>query len=117
MLAPLGPLLGLRAEPETAAEETDGVPDAYVRWLEALAAEQSVVVVVEDVQWADASTRELAEAVMELTDRAGVAVVMTEEPIAASEGAALRRRATSDFAHRTTEVSLGPLAEAAAEAL
>ena len=47
----------------------------------------------------------------------GVALVMTEEPIAASEGAALRRRATSDYGHRTTEVSLGPLAETAAEAL
>ena len=45
---------------------------------------------------------------MELTDRAAVAVVLTEEPIAASEGAALRRRASGDYAHRTTEVSLAP---------
>jgi predicted ATPase len=74
-------------------------------------------VVLEDVQWADASTRELAEEVMELTDRAAVAVVLTEEPIAASEGAALRRRASGDFAHRTTEISLRPLAETVAEAL
>jgi DNA-binding SARP family transcriptional activator/class 3 adenylate cyclase len=115
VLAPLGPLLGLRSESETAAEETDRIPDAYLRWLEALAAERPVVVVLEDVQWADAPTRELAEAVMELTDRAAVAVVLTEEPIAASEGAALRRRASGDYAHRTTEVSLGPLAETAAE--
>ena len=117
VLAPLGPLLGLRSEPETATEETDGIPGAYLRWLEALAAERPVVVVLEDVQWADASTRELAEAVMELTDRAGVALVATEEPIPASEGAALRRRATGEYGHRTTEVSLGPLAEASAETL
>ena len=117
VLAPLGPLLRLRSEPETAAEETDGIPGAYLRWLEALAAERPVVVVLEDVQWADASTRELAEAVMELTDRAGVALVLTEEPIAASEGAALRRRASGDYAHRTTEVSLGPLADTSAEEL
>ncbi len=119
VLAPLGPLLGLRSEPEPeiAAEETDGIPGAYLRWLEALAAERPVVVVLEDVQWADASTRELGEAVMALTDRAAVAVVLTVEPIAASEGAALRRRASGDYAHRTTEVSLGPLAETAAKEL
>ena len=54
---------------------------------------------------------------MELTDRAGVALVVTEEPIPASEGAALRRRASGDYGHRTTEVSLGPLAQASAEKL
>ena len=117
VLASLGLLLRLRLEPATAAGETDGIPNAYLRWLEALAAERPVIVALEDVQWADVPTRELAEAVLELTDRAGVALVLTDEPIAASEGTALRQRARGEYAHRTTELSLGPLNDEAAEEL
>ena len=117
VLASLGLLLRLRLEPATAAGETDGIPRAYLRWLEALAAERPVIVVLEDIQWADVPTRELAEAVLELTDRAGVALVLTDEPIAASEGAALRMRALSGYSHRATELSLGPLDDEAAEEL
>ncbi len=117
VLASLGLLLRLRLEPAPAAGETDGVPSAYLRWLEALAAERPMIVALEDVQWADVPTRELAEAVLELTDRAGVALVLTDEPIAASEGATLRQRARGEFSHRTTELSLGPLTDEAAEEL
>ena len=115
VLAPLGPLLRLRSEPAVA--RADAIPGAYLRWLEALAAEQPVVVVLEDVQWADAPTQELAEAVMELTDRAGIGLVLTDEPIATAAGAALRLRAGSGYGHRTTEISLGPLGETEAEEL
>ena len=54
---------------------------------------------------------------MDLTDRAGVALVLTDEPTALSEGASLRLRAVRNYAHRTTEISLGPLAEEASEEL
>ena len=117
VLAPLSPLLRLRPEPAVAAQEAGEIPMAYLRWLEALAAERPVVIVVEDIQWADAPTRALAEAVMDLTDRAGVALVLTDEPVTASEGAALRLRAVREFAHRTTEISLGPLVEEASAEL
>ena len=117
VLASLGHLLRLRQEPATDASDADGVPRAYLRWLEALAAEQPVIVVLEDVQWADVPTRELAEAVLELTDRAGLAFVLTDEPIAGSEGAILRLRALSDYPHRATELTLGPLTDDASELL
>ena len=86
VLSSLGQLLRLRPEHFADAGENGGIPRAYLRWLEALAAEQPVIVVLEDVQWADVPTRELAEAVLELTDRAGLALVLTDEPIAGSEG-------------------------------
>ena len=118
VLASLGLLLRIRLERTPKTQEGDGIPDAYIRWLEALAADRPVIVVLEDVQWADVPTRELAEAVLELTDRAGVAVVLTDEPIAGSEGAALRVHALGRFPHRTSELSLGPLSdEASAELL
>jgi len=94
-----------------------GIVPAYVRWLEALASNRPLMVAIEDVQWADAPTRELAEAVLDLTDRAPVALVLTEEPITGSEGAALRTRARADYGHRTTELSLGPVSDPAADQL
>ena len=117
VLASLGHLLRLRQEPATDASDADGVPRAYLRWLEALAAERPVIVVLEDVQWADVPTRELAEAVLELTDRAGLAFVLTDEPIAGSEGAILRSRALSNYPHRATELTLGPLTDDASDQL
>jgi class 3 adenylate cyclase/DNA-binding SARP family transcriptional activator len=117
VLGSLGLLLRLRLEPAAVAAEADEIPQAYLHWLEALAVERPVIVVIEDVQWADVPTRELAEAVLELTDRAGVAFVLTEEPIAGSEGAALRLRARSEYSHRTTELRLDALPDEAAEKL
>jgi predicted ATPase len=54
---------------------------------------------------------------LELTDRAPVALVLTEEPIPGSEGAALRLHALGQYGHRTTEITLGPLSDAASEQL
>ncbi len=116
-LVPLGPLLRLRPQLAAEAGESDEIAGAYLSWLEALAAEGPVVVALEDIQWADVPTRVLAEAVIDLTDRAGVALVLTDEPTALSEGAALRLHAARNYAHRTTEIPLGPLAEEASEEL
>ena len=117
VLASLGLLLRLRLEPAASSPEADGIPRAYLRWLEALAAEQPVIIVIEDVQWADVPTRELAESVLDLTDRAAVAFVLTGERIAGSEGAALVLRARSEYSHRTIDVVLDSLPDHDAEQL
>ena len=113
VLVPLAALLRLRLG-ETTATEADS-DQAFVRWLERLASTKPVIVAVEDTQWADAPTRRLAEHVLALTDRAPVGLVLTEEPIPGSEGAALRSHALANFGHRTSELALGPLTDAAAE--
>jgi DNA-binding SARP family transcriptional activator len=115
VLVPLAGLLRLRLDAQTASG--DGTQDAFVRWLAALAASKPVVVAIEDTQWADAPTREIAEVVLELTDRAPLALVLTEEPIPGSEGAALRSHALAGYGHRASELALGPLTDAAAEKL
>jgi predicted ATPase len=46
-----------------------------------------------------------------------VALVLTEEPIPGSEGTALRLRALADYGHRTVELALGPISDAAVEQL
>ncbi len=55
-------------------------------------------------------TRELAEAVLDLAERAPVALLLTEEIAPGSEGAALRLRALGKHGHRTTQIALGPSA-------
>jgi hypothetical protein len=80
VFVPLAGLLRLRLDLEVTPAD-DGVAVAYVRWLGALAAERPLIVAVEDAQWADPPARELAESVLELTDRAPVALVLSEEPI------------------------------------
>jgi predicted ATPase len=114
-LVPLAALIRLPVE--SAAPTEVGVERAYLRWLEALAAEQPVILAVEDTQWSDAPTRELAETLLELTDRVAVALVLTEEVIPGSEGAALRLHAVGHYGHRTTELQVEPLSDAAAEQL
>jgi predicted ATPase len=116
VLPALGVLLRIRLAASAEAAGAD-VAGAYIRWLDALATAQPVILVLEDAHWADASTRELAEAVLALTDRAPVALIVTEEPVPGSEGAALRLRALAEYGHRTTEISLGPLSDEAAEQL
>ncbi|CAN5295965.1 hypothetical protein BH09ACT13_BH09ACT13_07280 [soil metagenome] len=115
-LPALGRLLRIRSDgPPDGSGGADQIREAYIRWLETLAQENPVVVALEDVHWADTTTRELAEAVLELAERAPVAVVLTAEPAPGSEGARLRLRALGDHGHRTTEIPLSPLSDQAAE--
>ena len=115
VLGPLASMLRIRIQDVTPSEAE--VEAAFVRWLDRLAAERPVILAVEDTQWADTATRRLLERVLELTDRAPIAVVLTEEPIPSSEGAALRLHALADYGHRASELALRPISEDAAEHL
>jgi len=116
VLTPLAGLLRLRLEPVVAVSSEE-IERAYVRWIEALARAQPVILVVEDSQWADARTRQLAESLLELTDVAPLVLVLTEEPIPGSEGAVLRFRALADYGHRAIEIALAPISDEAADEL
>jgi predicted ATPase len=117
VLPELGRLLRLRIDAPEEPERANGSQAAYVRWLEALARERPVIVALEDVHWADEATRELAEAVLDLTERAPVTLFLTEEAAPGSAGAALRLRALGNHGHRTSEIALAPLTDEAAEQL
>ncbi len=115
VLPSLGRLLRLRVDSTEDAGSPERVREAYVRWLEAIARQQPVVVALEDVHWADTQTRELAEAVLDFAERAPIALVLTEEIAPGSEGAALRLRALGEHGHRTTQIALGSLSDEAAD--
>jgi predicted ATPase len=90
---------------------------AYVEWIEQIAAERPLVLALEDMQWADASTRELAEELLALTDRAPVLIVFTSRLEPDSEGWRLRVHVLTDYSHRAVELPLGPLSDDAAAEL
>jgi len=118
-------MLGIRLDPDaerdllplSADELAERIRSAYVAWAEALAAQRPLVIAVDDLQWVDRSTRQLADELLGLTDRAPVLVALTLRPDPTSEAWELRTRASAEFAHRTTEVTLGPLDEVASRQL
>ncbi|MDP9341702.1 MAG: AAA family ATPase [Actinomycetota bacterium] len=124
-LSYLGRLLSVRleAEPErdlhppSADRLSAGIRGAYLAWIERLAAERPVVVAVDDLQWADPATRELAEDLLAVTDRAPLLVAASLRSDPASEGWTFRLKVLSEFMHRAVELPLTPLARESAERL
>jgi class 3 adenylate cyclase len=121
----LSRLLSLKLEPDDeermrrlSPEELAGeIRSAYCTWVESLARQGPVVVALEDVHFADPSTRELAEDLLSLADRAPVLIVATFRLDTASEGWRLRMRVLTDYAHRAAELPLAPLGDEAARQL
>lgn len=117
----LGIRLGPEAEAEllglSAAELAARVRAAYVSWVEALALQRPLVLAIDDLQWVDRPTREMADELLEVTDRAPVLIAITLRPDPTSEAWELRGRTSTEFAHRTTEVPLESLDEAASRQL
>jgi class 3 adenylate cyclase/predicted ATPase len=121
----LGRLLSVSVDPD-AEQELRALPSeelgasiraSYRAWIEALASAAPVIVALDDLHWADPSSRELAEELLELTDRGAVLVVAAFRPDPASEGWRFRLRSLSDYAHRAIDMPIGPLSDDAAEAL
>jgi predicted ATPase len=90
---------------------------AYRTWLASLARQGPVVAVVEDVHWEDPSSRQLIEELFELADEAPLLFLLTLRVDPASEGWRTRLHALSEYPHRTTELRLQPLDDAAAHRL
>jgi predicted ATPase len=109
----LARLLRIQQGPDI-ADRPDEVRRAYVTWIEALAGQAPVVLAIEDLHWAHASSRELAEDLLDLTDRAALLLVATLRRDPSSEGWRFRTRVLAEFSHRATEIALDPLPPAAA---
>jgi class 3 adenylate cyclase len=121
----LARVLSLRIDP--AAEErfanmsppelAHEIRRAYRTWLASLAGQGPVVAVIEDIHWADPSSRQLVDELFELVDEAPLLFLLTLRIDQASEGWKTRLHALSDYPHRTTELRLPPLDDAAARRL
>lgn len=113
----LGAVLGLSLEPEAAARLVELSPEALqfrtfevVRELVARMADDGpVVVAIEDLHWADATSLQLLDRMLRDTDEAAVLLVLVHrrEPDHPSWG--LKEDASRTVPHRTREVALQPL--------
>jgi class 3 adenylate cyclase len=113
----LGPGVEDELLPLSADELAGRTRAAYAAWAEVLAAQRPLVVAVDDLTWADPPTRELAEELLAVTDRSPLLLAVTTRPDPASEAWAFRSRASSEYAHRLTELTLTPLDEDASRQL
>jgi class 3 adenylate cyclase len=117
----LGLLLSIRLDPDVEREllslSADDlavrIQEAFVTWAEALAAARPLVLAVDDLHWSDATTRQLAERLLTVTDGSALMLAVALRPDTASEGWAFRLAAQTGFAHRVTEIPLLPLSPAA----
>jgi class 3 adenylate cyclase len=121
----LGLILSIRLEQDverellalSADELSDRVQDAFARWAEALGATRPLVLAIDDLHWADRTTRDLAERLLALTDRSAVMLAAALRPDPGSEGWSFRLETQTRFAHRVEELSLAPLEAEAARVL
>jgi class 3 adenylate cyclase len=117
VLPAMARLLRVRLDPGAPTDGPVDVPRAYAAWIAGLTETRPLVLALEDLHWADPSTRELAECLLELTDRVPLLIVTTLRPDTASQGWRFRLKVLSDYAHRAVELQLGPLSEAHAREL
>jgi class 3 adenylate cyclase/tetratricopeptide (TPR) repeat protein len=85
--------------------------EAVTLLLSALAERGPLVVSLDDVHWADASTLELVESLFDLAEDAPLLVVLVARPEREHASWALRERALRDLPHRARELSLDLLDE------
>jgi class 3 adenylate cyclase/tetratricopeptide (TPR) repeat protein len=114
----LAALIGLRLPPEHAAisQLTGEAMGRQVfrvvrRYLVALARSRPLVLLLEDLHWADDSTAALVQHVLRATAEAPLLVIGTSRPERDSPAAEVRAVAQRDHAGRYTEVLLEPLGE------
>jgi class 3 adenylate cyclase len=100
--------------PEELAED---IRRAYGAWLEALTSQTPVIVAIDDLHWADASSLELAKGLLESLDRAPILIVMAFRADVPSPGARFRLHALEHSPHRVVELALSALSDSAAQEL
>jgi class 3 adenylate cyclase/tetratricopeptide (TPR) repeat protein len=112
----LASLLGLTVEgdgepgPELSAERLQGRTFAAVGMLlERLARDRPVVIALEDLHWADASSLQLVGALLPVVERSAVLFMVTQRDERDHASWGLKEAATRDFPHLVHRIELEPL--------
>ena len=82
---------------------------AIGRYFQRLAEKQPTVAVFEDLHWADPSSLEALEALLAVTDRAPLMLVLLSRLEREQASWLIKVKAETDFSHRYTEIQLKPL--------
>jgi ABC-type oligopeptide transport system substrate-binding subunit/class 3 adenylate cyclase len=121
----LGGLLEVALEREAEARTSELSPEA-LQWrtfevvgqlFARLADEAPLVVAIEDLHWADATSVLLLEQLLSLAEAAPVLLVLTLRPERDHASWGLREHAGREFPHLLREIDLGPLGDADGELL
>lgn len=113
----LAGLLGVALEPQAARVLAPLSPEALqyrtfevVRQMVArLAQEGPLVLVIEDLHWADPTSLHLTQDLLAVTEDAPVLLVLIQRPERDHPSWGVRERAAREFPHRTREIVLAPL--------
>jgi predicted ATPase len=120
----LGAMLGITLEPEAQGRLAELSPEALqyrtfavVRELLArLASEGPVIVVLEDLHWADATSLQLLERMLEDTETSALLLVLSTRPERDHPSWRVKEGAARELPHRTRELALEALSGCAAGA-
>lgn len=121
----LGGLLEVALEHEAAARTSQLSPEA-LQWRTfevvgqlffRLAEEAPLVIALEDLHWADATSVQLLEQLLALAEDAPVLLVLSLRPERDHPAWGLREHAAREFPHLLREIDLGPLGDADGELL
>ncbi|MBZ0299660.1 MAG: AAA family ATPase [Anaerolineae bacterium] len=85
--------------------------DAVSALFEQLASQQPLVLVFEDLHWADPTSLDLIEHLLKLTNQAMVMLIMVLRPQRQDPAWHVHEVAARDYAHRSTTITLQPLDE------
>ena len=113
----IGGPAGARLDALPLAELGSSIRRACTLWLASLAERGPVVVALEDLQWLDSSSAQLAEGLLELTERVPLLLIGTLRADPTTEGWRLRGRIAQDYAHRSVELTLERLSDKASRTL
>jgi ABC-type transport system substrate-binding protein/class 3 adenylate cyclase len=121
----LASVLGLSLEPEGAARLAQLSPEAMqYRTFEviadlfaAIAADGPLVLSLDDLHWADATSIALIERLLPLTEESPLLVVLLQRPETEQGSWVLREKAAREYRHLFHEIALTPLSETSGSAL
>ncbi len=103
----------------------NGAPDdfgvaleqAYAAWLKGLCRDRPVVLAIHDIHWADQSTLDLLQRLVNLLDEQPLMIATTSRVAADGHDRRFREHARRKHVERVVELRLGPLADAEADDL
>jgi ABC-type transport system substrate-binding protein len=121
----LASVLGLSLEPDGATRLAQLSPEAMqFRTFEviadlfaAIASEVPLVLSIDDLHWADATSLALIERLLPVTEESPLLLVLVQRPDTEQAGWPLREKAAREYRHLFDEVALTPLDETAGAAL
>ena len=82
---------------------------AVREWAESLSKERSLILVLEDLHWADPSTADLLTHLLSSTDQAPIMLLLVSRPERDRPWWDVKSHAETEYPHRFTEIELEPL--------